>query len=75
MRDPEIGYRAFQAVKAQADRRGVSINREADRLGIHIQTVYKWRDGSAPSSAWLQLLHQAGYDVLWILTGGDQREG
>jgi hypothetical protein len=69
MHNPDIGIRAFEAVRAMSRRRGTSISREVARLGLWQPEVYRWGRGQAPNAANLELLCLAGYDVIWILTG------
>lgn len=69
MYNPDIGIRAFEAVRDMARRRGTTISKEAERLGLYQPQVYRWRRRQAPNAANLELLCRAGYDVVWILTG------
>lgn len=63
--DPCIGKRTAE----EYDRLlygGIDVDRA---LKISKSTVEAWRGGNAPSSAYLQWLHQLGADALYILTG------
>ena len=62
----EIGKRAFEEVV-----RVFGKNVDA-RLALGMkskQLLYDWMDGCAPSAKYLQRLHYAGADVIYILTG------
>lgn len=62
----EIGQRAFEEISRMFESLEVAKN----MLGISSkQLVYDWMNGVAPSAKYLQRLHYAGADVIYILTG------
>lgn len=62
----EIGQRAFE----ETFRMFESLEVAKNMLGISSkQLVYDWMYGTAPSAKYLQRLHYAGADVIYILTG------
>lgn len=66
----EICRRASLAVERAAASSDLSVRQECKRIGISNKTVSAWRYEAAAPDAWsLSKLHNAGYDVLWILTG------
>lgn len=62
----EIGQRAFREIFRVFE----SLEAAKNMLGISSkQLVYDWMRGTAPSAKYLQRLHYAGADVIYILTG------
>lgn len=67
-----IGNRAFKAIKERARKNGVSVYQEAKKIEGLEKVAYSWKDNMNPSTYWLQQMAFAGYDVIWILTGGKE---
>lgn len=67
-----IGKRAAYAIREAAEDRNVTIESECERLGTTRKTLGDWQKrGLSPSAYYLQQMALAGYDVIWILTGGN----
>lgn len=62
----EIGKRAFEEVIRIF---GKNVNAKESLGMTSNQLLYDWMDGCAPSAKYLQRLHYAGADVIYILTG------
>ena len=61
-----IGQRAYEEMTRLFEKQIDAVR----TLGIKSQRViYDWMDGVAPSAKYLQRLHYAGADVVYILTG------
>ena len=66
-----IGERAAWAILEMAEQRNVTTEAECERLGTTRKTFGDWQKrGLSPSAYYLQQMALAGYDVVWILTGG-----
>ena len=66
-----IGERAALAIEARAKKHGVSIEAECMKFGGSRKNHFDWKHrGLNPNSYFLQQMAFAGYDVVWILTGG-----
>lgn len=66
-----IGERAAWAIREMAEKRNVTTEIECQRLGTTRKTFGDWQKrGLSPSAYYLQQMALAGYDVVWILTGG-----
>ena len=63
--DISIGMRAYEEAMRISDGPEMLLRKN----GIAKNTLYMWRDGSAPGGLHLAKLHYAGADVLYILTG------
>lgn len=66
-KDPRIGKRAageFHRLCGEETAQDT-----AERIGLTVQAVQSWGNGVAPGGFMLKLLHEAGADVLYILTG------
>ena len=69
-----IGQRAAYAIKLHGIRLGTNAVGESDRLDIPRDNFYAWKNGrSDPSAYYLKKMVLAGYDVLWILTGKENK--
>lgn len=67
----EIGRRAFEEVQRIF---GKNVDARA-MLGMKSkQLLYDWMEGVAPSAKYMQRLHYAGADVIYILTGKRKNE-
>ena len=64
-----IGNRAYKEIKKRAYANDISTSREAAKLGIHSRSLREWKENGNPSAYYLQQMHYAGYDVIYILTG------
>ena len=73
MRTPEsesIGRRAAEAIAETAYRvEGISIAAEMENIGVCRQQFYGYEKGAAPDAVILARMAEAGYDVMYILTG------
>ena len=72
MRTPEseaIGKRAWEQINYMCAQEGISLNAESENIGVNRQNLYKYRAGCAPSAQVLAGMVEAGYDVIYILTG------
>ena len=70
MTELTIGERAAQAIRETAENNGLTITKECMRIGINTDTRIAWNNGKAnPGGSVLALMLNAGYDVIWILTG------
>ena len=67
----EIGQRAYEEVCRVFG----NANKAAYQMCVAKQTIYDWRDGSAPGCNYLVLLHHFGCDVIYILSGRKNNEG
>jgi hypothetical protein len=66
-----IGERAVLAIREMAKKRNVCVDNECTRLGMSRKNLSDWQKrGLCPSAHFLQQMALAGYDVIWILTGG-----
>jgi len=72
--NPAIGIRTHEAIRKMAKDRDTTIKAECDRLGCSTTNFDQWGRGCAPSSPWLEIMALAGYDVMWILLGGENDE-
>lgn len=67
----QIGFRATQAIRDMARRNGHSVRQECEKLDISQQNYNNWeKHGTNPGAYFLREMVLAGYDVIWILTGG-----
>lgn len=69
-----IGNRAVEEIKAQARKNGITLCKEAEKIGINRKTLVDWRNNINPSAYFLQQMALAGYDIHWILIGGKNEE-
>ena len=66
-----IGERAALAIEAMAKKNGTTIEEECHNIGATRKAKHDWeRHGRNPQAYFLQQMALAGYDVIWILTGG-----
>ena len=63
--DIEIGHRAHEEV-LRLFKRSVDAERA---IGMRHDNINSWLKGVCPSAKYLQKLHNAGADVIYILTG------
>lgn len=68
--DINIGYRATSEVM----RLSKSTKHACQILGCKRELLKSWRNGVAPSAIYLVRLHEIGADVLWILTGKENKK-
>lgn len=68
--DITIGYRAMSEVR----RLFGSMTQAAKVIGCKKRLIYDWGSGTAPSAIYLVRLHEIGADVLWILTGKENKK-
>ena len=68
-----IAKSTASAIYQMAGKRNVDVCYELDRLQMTRQSLYQYMHGRyTPSAHLLQRMALAGYDVVWILTGGKQ---
>lgn len=68
-----IGQRAAKAIKKRVRRGEWGI--ELKKLGIPNDTFYSWVNArNNPSAYYLQQMALAGYDVIYILTGKENKK-
>lgn len=68
-----IGERAAQAVFERAIAEGTSVAEQYEKLKLARAVQHHWEtERNDPSAYALRQLALAGYDVVWILTGGDR---
>ena len=67
--DINIGYRAASEIRRLFD----NMTRAAVVIGCDKSLLYTWEQGKAPSAMYLARLHEIGADVLWILTGKENK--
>lgn len=66
-----IGERAVQAIFDRAKEKGTKVSTAYKEIGVSRETFYGWCwKGHTPSTYYLQQMALFGYDVHWILTGG-----
>ena len=68
-----IGERAYKEIKKRAKQNGVAISKEAETLGITSPRLSSWKDNTNPCAYHLQQMALAGYDVIYILTGKENK--
>ena len=67
-----IGEKAAHAIAERSEKNGTTIREELAIMGIDVKSYYLWKKGSAsPCAHFLQQMLFNGYDVLWILRGGE----
>lgn len=68
-----IGGRAAQEIENRVlnlKNGSGKLAKELKRIGIPYGVFYAWKNGKYdPSAFYLQVLHFAGYDVIYLLTG------
>ncbi len=68
-----IGERAVQAIRDRTKKNQTTQELECAKLGISSRVFFGWeKQGINPSAYFLQQMALAGYDVIWILTGGKE---
>lgn len=68
--DPAIGKRAAVELLEREALTGISTRRQLERMGLDRRTLYAWGNlGATPSGDALAGMANAGYDVIYILTG------
>lgn len=68
----KIGKRAAEAILKKIGS-GSDYHKELDRLNLTRQSLHQWETGKhTPSAKVLRRMALAGYDLVWILTGGKQ---
>lgn len=66
-----IGERAALAIETRASQNNRSIDQECRTFGGTRKNHSDWKHrGLSPQAFFLQQMAFAGYDVMWILTGG-----
>ena len=74
--ETSIPIRAFEAVHARADEKGISFNAACNELGVSRMTVNGWkRNGNCPLTLTLAEMCKQGYDIPYILTGEKKDNG
>ena len=69
-----IAKRAAQAIRDRAKQNGTSVRSECEKLDISRRVYCRWnKEGSHPHSYFLQQMALAGYDVIYILTGKENK--
>jgi transcriptional regulator with XRE-family HTH domain len=69
-----IGYRAVKAIKERSRQNGTTLSAELQKLSATRQNYNRWEEkGGNPNAFFLQQMAFAGYDVMWILTGKENR--
>ena len=69
-----IGERAARAIKTRVASNGTSLKVELAELSVSYAMFNHWEHGRfSPSAFFLRRMALAGYDVVWILTGGSKR--
>ena len=68
-----IGNRAYNEIRKRARKNGVSPYQEAEKIGILYSAFYDWGKNGNPSAYYLQQMALAGYDVIYILTGKENK--
>ena len=72
----EHGKRAHQAVRDMAEKNGTSFAAECEKIGATTETVRYWkRSKYYISSYFLQQMYLHGYDIIYILTGSENKVG
>lgn len=67
-----IGKRAAQAIRERAKQNGTKLEEESLKVDVSRKVMNDWEIRNRnPSSYFLQQMALAGYDVIWILTGGN----
>ena len=69
-----IGERAALVIETRAKQKGTSIEVECNTFGGTRKYHFDWKNGLNPQAYYLQQMALAGYDVIWILTGGMNEE-
>lgn len=68
-----IGERAARLIKERV--RYGKVKPELDRIGVDTYAFYGWDEGRYnPSAYYLQQMALAGYDVIYILTGKENKK-
>jgi transcriptional regulator with XRE-family HTH domain len=68
-----IGQRAVHAIRERIKKNRTTQEHECKKMGISYRVFYGWeKQGTNPSAYYLQQMALAGYDVIWILTGGKE---
>ena len=71
-----IGERAAKLVKERAWANGTTFVQECEVLGVWYSNLRSWSTGlSDPRADTLASMYNAGYDVIWILTGKESNNG
>lgn len=65
----DIGYRAAGELLRMCSEEEITIAAEMENIGIDTQQYYRYRHGGTPSAPVLARMAEAGYDVMYILTG------
>lgn len=69
-----IGKRAAKAIRARASLKNTFYGFELDRLQLTRQSLYQWEHGKGdPFADALARMANAGYDVVYILTGKENK--
>lgn len=68
--DKPIAFRAAMEIQKAAAAADMTVAAFAEMHGIALQNIYCWRRGrTTPKAQNLVVLHRAGIDVLYVLTG------
>ena len=67
-----IGERAFQAIKARANEKGIPFQDECEALGTHSSTIRYMHWNKTNPGSWLiaEMLRQ-GYNIEYVLLGDE----
>lgn len=68
-----IGQRAAHAVKVRAWKEETSFFAQCRKIDVFDAQLRAWAAGKAnPCAVTLANMYEAGYDIVWILTGKEQ---
>lgn len=68
--DPNIGRRAANVLLEREAQTGITTRQQLERMGLDRKMLYRWGTReNVPSGDALACLANAGYDVVYILTG------
>ena len=69
-----IGERAAHLIRVKATMKGISIEEECANIGASRKVYRDWKKmGRNPTAYFFQQMALAGYDVIWILTGKENK--
>lgn len=69
-----IGERALQAIRERSEMNKTKFCEECKKINATKQVAINWGSrGLNPNAYFLQQMALAGYDVIWILTGKENK--